>query len=223
MDKKINLNLISYIEEEIFPIYETFDKGHNLDHIISVIKRALLLANEFDDLDINIVYASSALHDIGIKVQRKNHAYYSKLFVEENKKLKEFFYEDQIKIIADAVEDHSTSKGVEPRTIYGKIVCDADKDDDLETSLLRAYDFTKKYYEDYTEQECIANVYNQLKFKFGKEGKVKFWINTKEQQEFLNKMKQLAANENLFYQYMNEIITKRHFQGDVDNVQKPNL
>ena len=220
MNKKINLNLLSYVEKEIFPIYETFDKGHDINHILAVIKRALSLAENFDDLDINVVYAAAALHDIGIKVQRKNHAYYSKLFVEENEKLKEFFNEDQIKIIADAVEDHSTSKGIEPRTIYGKIVCDADKDDDLETSLLRAYEFTKKYYEDYTEQECIANVYNQLKFKFGEEGKVKFWINTKEQQEFLDKMKQLASNENLFYQYMNEMIKKHPFQGDIDNVQK---
>ena len=94
------------------------------------------------------------------------------------------------------------------------------EDDDLETSLLRAYEFTKSYYKEYTEEECINNVYNQLNFKFGNEGKVRFWVNTKEQQEFLNKMKQLASDKDLFYQYMNEIIEKHPFQGDVGNVQK---
>ena len=221
MEKKINSDLIAYIETEIFPIYETFDKGHNLDHIKAVIKRALALAKEFDDLDINIVYAAAALHDIGIKVQRKNHAYYSKLFVEQDQNLKKFFTEDQIRIIAEAVEDHSTSKGIEPRTIYGKIVCDADKDDDLETSLFRAYEFTKRYYEDYTEKECIINVYEQLKFKFGEEGKVKFWINTKEQQEFLSKMKQLANDERMFRELMKEIIKKHPIEENGEYVQKP--
>ena len=220
MGKQLNTEMINYIEKEIFPIYETFDKGHDLSHINAVINRALILAKEFDDLNINIVYAAAALHDIGVKVQRKNHAYYSKIFVEEDNNLKKYFSDDEIEIIADAVEDHSTSKGIEPRSIYGKIICDADKDDDLETSLLRAYEFTKKYYEDYNEEECINNVYNQLKFKFGEEGKVKFWINTKEQQEFLNKMKSLASNKELFDSMMKEIIEKHPFKMENENVQK---
>lgn len=223
MKKQINPELINYIKTEIFPIYETFDKGHDLNHILAVISRALTLANHFDDLDLNIVYATAALHDIGIKVQRKNHAYYSKLFVEENQNLKTFFNEDEIKIIADAVEDHSTSRGIEPRTIYGKIVCDADKDDDLEISLLRAYEFTKNYYPEYTKEECINNVHNQLKFKFGEEGKVKFWVNTTEQQAFLNKMKQLANDEVMFQELMNAIIKKHPFEGDKEDVQKPRI
>ena len=53
MNKKLNPNLVSYIEKEIFPIYEAFDKGHDLNHIISVINRALSLANQFDDIEID--------------------------------------------------------------------------------------------------------------------------------------------------------------------------
>ena len=218
MEKTVNEELVSYIESEIFPIYNTFDKGHDLNHINAVIERALALAKKFDDLDIDIVYASAALHDIGIQVQRKNHAYYSRLFVENNKRLKEFFSDEDIKTIADAVEDHSTSKGIEPRTIYGKIVCDADKDDDLETSLLRAYEFTKNYFKDYTEEECISNVHDQLKFKFGEEGKVRFWVNTEEQQEFLKTMKKLAQDEEMFNELMKKIIQKEE-----ENVQKPKI
>lgn len=208
MNRKINQELINYIEEEIFPIYDTFDKGHDLNHIKAVIERALGLARNIEGININIVYVSAALHDIGIQVQRKNHALYSGLFVEQNQELRKFFGGEEITIIKEAVEDHSTSRGIEPRSIYGKIVCDADKDNDLETSLLRAYEFAKKYYPDYSEEECIKDVFEQLNLKFGVNGKVKFWINDEKQQEFLNLMRQLANNEEEFNDTIKSIINR---------------
>ena len=210
MSNRVNQELIKYIEEEIFPIYDTFDKGHDLNHIRAVIERALELAKNINGINISIVYASAALHDIGIQVQRKNHALYSGLFVEQNQKLGEFFNSEELKIIKEAVEDHSTSKGIEPRNIYGKIVCDADKDNDLETSLLRAYEFTKRYYPDYSEEECIRNVFEQLQFKFGENGKVRFWINDAKQQEFLERMRQLASNEDEFNNTIKRIINENN-------------
>lgn len=208
MSREIDKELIKYIEEEIFPIYDTFDKGHDLNHIKAVIERALGLAKNIAGINISIVYVSAALHDIGIQVQRKNHALYSGLFVEQNQELRKFFSEEEITTIKEAVEDHSTSRGIEPRSIYGKIVCDADKDDDFETSLLRAYEFTKKYYPDYSEEECIKNVFEQLNFKFGVNGKVKFWINDVKQQEFLNLMRKLANNEEEFNDTIKSIINR---------------
>ena len=43
--KNINPELISYVEANIFPIYNTFDKEHNLSHIKAVIERALKLTD----------------------------------------------------------------------------------------------------------------------------------------------------------------------------------
>ena len=114
-------------------------------------------------------------------------------------------------IIAQAVADHSTSRGIEPRSIYDKNVCDADKDDDLKTSLLRAYEYTKKYYPDFSEEECLENVYNQLVFKFGEEGKVKFWINSYNQKKFKQKMYELAMNKDLYFQTIYEILENKDF------------
>lgn len=207
----IKQNLKEFIENKIFPIYSTFDKGHDVDHITSVIQRALDLYAFLDDdsININLVYASAALHDIGIAVERKNHALHSQEFVMNCDELKEIFNEEEILIIAQAVADHSTSKGIEPRSIYGKIVCDADKDDDLEVSLLRAYEYTKKYYPDYSEEECLENVYEQLAFKFGKEGKVKFWINSDTQEEFKKKMYELATDKDLYNQTITEILERK--------------
>lgn len=76
----------------------------------------------------------------------------------------------------------------------------------MRTSLLRAYEYTKKYYPDFSEEECLENVYNQLVFKFGEEGKVKFWINSDNQEKFKQKMHELATNRELFFQTINEIL-----------------
>lgn len=212
MYKKVNPKLIEYMEKEIFPIYRTFDKGHDLKHIKSVITRAFELAEGIDNLDANLVYASAALHDIGIQVERKNHALHSAEFVRRNSKLKEFFSEDEIKIISEAVEDHSTSRGVEPRSIYGKIVCDADKDNNIEISLLRAYEFTKRYFPDYTVEECYKNVFEQLQYKFGTQGKVKYWINSQKQQDFMKSMHELAQDENKFNSFLTKVIKKNEIK-----------
>lgn len=208
--KTINPNLVDFMEREIFPIYETFDKDHNLDHIFAVIERAIHIYQSLDteELDINLVYAAAALHDIGVQVERKNHALHSSEFVLGCEALREFFNEEEIMIIANACEDHSTSKGIVPRTIYGKIVCDADKDNDVEISLLRAYEFTKKYFPDFTEEQCLDNVYDQLYLKFGPEGKVKFYVGAPEQAEFLARMQTLALNKELFLETIKEIIKK---------------
>lgn len=207
--KEINNKLIKFMEEKIFPIYDTFDKGHNLDHIFAVIERAINIYKSLDNekIDINLVYAAAALHDIGVQVERKNHAIHSSEFVMSCQELREFFNEEEITIIANACEDHSTSKGIVPRTIYGKIVCDADKDNNVDISLLRAYEFTKKYFPDFTEEQCLDNVYEQLYLKFGPEGKVKFYVGAPEQSDFLKTMQALALDKNLFKSKMKEIVT----------------
>lgn len=102
--KEINRELIKFMEEKIFPIYDTFDKGHNLDHIFAVIERAINIYKSLNnpEIDINVVYASAALHDIGVQVERKNHAIHSSEFVMECLELRNFFNEEEITIIANA-------------------------------------------------------------------------------------------------------------------------
>lgn len=212
MVNNINYELIKYIKDNIFPIYETFDNGHNVKHIISVIDRSIALAKTISNLDMNIVYAAAALHDIGIRESRDNHAYHSYNFVTKNENLKNFFSEEEILVIAEAVIDHSTSKGIEPRSIYGKIICDADKDDNIDESLLRALEFTEFYFPLYSKKECYRNVFVQLNKKYGTDGKVIFWINNEQQKKFLKQMKELANNE--------EVFMKKIIKLDISRIQK---
>ena len=55
--KEINKQLQQYIEEKIYPIYAENDSGHGIDHIKYVIKRSFEFANQFENIDLNMVYA----------------------------------------------------------------------------------------------------------------------------------------------------------------------
>ena len=207
----IRSEVVDFVYDKLYPIYATFDKGHDVNHIDAVIRRALELYEYLGDetLDINVLYAAAALHDIGIQVQRKGHAQYSQEYVLNCDDLKNLFTPEEIVLIGEAVADHSTSVGREPRSIYGKIVCDADKDDDLETSLLRAYEFSVAYNPDFSLQECLDDTYKHLQEKYGDEGKVKYWINSDKQCEFKEKMHSVALNRELFDQTMVGILKKQ--------------
>ena len=55
--------LIRYIETEIIPRYEHFDKAHNLSHVQTVIDESLALAKLYPQADERLVYTIAAYHD----------------------------------------------------------------------------------------------------------------------------------------------------------------
>lgn len=207
--KEVTPELVNYIETTYYPVYETFDHGHDVNHIEAVIERAFDIAGQVGDVDGNLVYAAAALHDIGIKDGREGHSTHSRKFVEQDENLERFFSKEEISILAEAVEDHSTSRGCEPRNIYGKIVCDADKDLDVETSLLRAYEFTVSYFPDKTEEEWADNVFNHLNYKFGENGIVRFWTGASQQHQFAEQMRKIAMDRSLFDEFLADALANR--------------
>ena len=62
----LNKELISYIENKIFPVYAKNDSGHDINHIKYVIKRSLIFANQFSNINYNMVYTIAAFHDIAV-------------------------------------------------------------------------------------------------------------------------------------------------------------
>ena len=80
---------------------------------VEVTSRSLELAKSLNDPTINldIVYAVAAYHDIGMVKGRENHAKHSHDYVLQDENLKQFFDSNEIQIIAEACEDHSTSSG----------------------------------------------------------------------------------------------------------------
>lgn len=164
-----------YIEREILPLYLHFDKAHSLDHAQQVIEQSLRLAEHYD-VDIDMVYTIAAYHDTGLSQGRENHHTVSAQIVAADPKLREWFSEEQIVTIMEAVEDHRASSKCAPRSIYGRIVAEADRCIDLITVIRRTIQFGLKHYPNLSPEQHFARCQEHLEEKYGREGYLRLWI-----------------------------------------------
>lgn len=209
MKNKINPEITAYIQSVILPKYQNFDKGHDIRHVTEVIKRSLNIVKSGKlRCSLNMVYAIAAFHDYGMKIARENHAEHSGVLLRQDAKLRQWFSEEEIETMATAVTEHSTSRNAEPQSIYGKIVCDADKDTDIETSLKRALEFSWSKFPHLSFEQHLESCYEHLKLKFGENGLVKFYIPCSINNEYLEKIKHLAANRELVIAKFKKIALK---------------
>jgi uncharacterized protein len=120
--------LKEYVKKEI-----ENDAAHDFEHVMRVLKNATMIARK-EKSDMVLITASVLLHDIISYPKSDPRSKNSSLeSAEESKKiLKKYdFTHDEIKIISDAIRDHSFSRGVVPQTVEGKILQDADRLDAL--------------------------------------------------------------------------------------------
>ena len=171
MDK----TLVEYIEGTVIPMYDRFDGGHGREHVRSVIEEAVRLAG-FYSVDLNMVYAAAAYHDTGLSVDRKTHHLESGRIIRSDKRLGEWFDPDQIEIIAQAAEDHRASSDHEPRTIYGKIIAEADRQIIPESIILRTVQYGFKHYPELDKEGHWARTCEHMAEKYDVGGYLKLWI-----------------------------------------------
>lgn len=172
---KIDHSLRKYIEEEIIPLYDSFDRAHRRDHVETVIEQSLLLASNYN-VDINMVYAVAAFHDVGLCKGREYHHIESANIVRGDKLLNTFFTAEEVGIIADAVEDHRASSKAAPRTLYGRIVAEADRVIDGDTILRRTVQYGLSHYPSLNREEHFNRACEHLEEKYADGGYLKLWI-----------------------------------------------
>lgn len=192
---KINAALRTYIEKEILPLYDTFDRAHQREHALTVIEQSLLLA-EYYDVDINMVYATAAFHDTGLQYGREQHHTASATIVRGDKRLKKFFSEESIETIAEAVEDHRASNKQEPRTIYGKIVAEADRVIDGKTIIRRTIQYGIAHYPQLNYEEHYTRACEHLQEKYARGGYLRLWIPQSPNAERLKNFQDLIEDKN---------------------------
>ena len=207
-----NKKLKEYIENNIFPEYKKNDLGHNLEHIKYVIDRSFKFASRVDNVNYDMVYTIAAYHDIGHHIDAKNHEKVSADILRKDKELKKYFNEEEIKIMAEAVEDHRASKSKEklkPRSVYGEIVSSADRNISIQDCLSRTYTYGKNLNPLASDEELFERAYDALNRKFGKEGYAKFYFKDKKYANFLKEIRALLANKenfcNVQRQYIKEL------------------
>ena len=206
---KISNALEEYIQNNIFPIYNKNDQGHNLEHIKYVINRSIKFADTIPDIDYNIVYTVAAYHDIGHHIDPKKHELISAEIMYADDKLKEFFNDEERIIIKEAIEDHRVSSNHEPRSIYGKIVSTADRNNTVEACLRRSYCYNKKLHPEFNDEQIFEDCHYHLNDKFGENGYAKFYFKDEEYEKFLTDIRDILANKDRFIEiqrrYINEL------------------
>ena len=196
--------LIDYIEAEILPRYDAFDKAHNRKHAITVLVKSLRLAQHYD-VSPAMVYTIAAFHDTGLVEGREQHHTASARIIREDKRLKELFTAEEIEIMADAVEDHRASSSKPPRTIYGKIVAEADRIIDSTTIMTRTIQYGLSHYPELSEEGHIERAVAHIKEKYGEGGYLKLWIPQSDNAARLQEFRTLISNEQLLIECLKRI------------------
>lgn len=186
--------LQEFVENEILPCYDSFDKGHQRDHAQSVIGQGLYLSG-FYDVDKALVYTACACHDLGLREDRKTHHLVSGRIIRTELPLDRWFSPSEIETIAQAAEDHRASAEHEPRTIYGKIVAEADRLIDAETVIRRTVQYGMSHYPEFDREGHWQRLVEHMAEKYAEGGYLKLWIPESPNAERLEKLRAIIRDK----------------------------
>ena len=205
----INPTLEKYIFEEIVPRYASFDAAHKEDHALTVISQALELLDGRDSwvaeqaavepfwltaVDRAMLLTAAACHDLGLVNGRERHHLDSGIIIRADQRLREWFTEEQIEVIAQAAEDHRASGKGAPRSIYGMLIAEADRVIDRETIIRRTIQFGLKHYPDLCREGQMERAREHLVEKYGRGGYLRLWIPWSSNASRLNALQDLIAD-----------------------------
>ena len=168
--------VLNYVEKEIIPRYDGFDKAHRRDHVRMVINQSMRIASHMPGLDMDMVYCIAAFHDTGLVNGRERHHVDSAEILRADRFVREHFSSAQIDTMADAVEDHRASGKSEPRTDYGRVVADADRFIDAETIIRRTVQYGLANYPELDLDGHLQRTIEHLENKYGRSGYLRIWL-----------------------------------------------
>lgn len=175
MKQQVSLDIMQFVETQILPRYTAFGESHGLRHVNRVIKNALKLAH-ITGADIDMVYVIAAYHDLGMSGPRAiHHITGGKILMADNR-LKRWFSKEQIAIMKEAVEDHRASSSRQPRSIYGKIVAEADRDIEAHEIFRRAILYAKENNPNVDKEQLWELFAHHMDEKYSVHGYIKLWI-----------------------------------------------
>lgn len=207
MQNQVDLTLMEFVEKQILPRYTAFGESHGLYHVTRVIKNSLELARMLG-ADINMTYTIAAYHDLGMEGHRAIHHITSGKILTADARLKKWFSPEQIKIMREAVEDHRASASHAPRSIYGKIVAEADRDIDIDTVFTRAIQFGIEHDPDKDKEWQFKRFDSHMEEKYSNNGYIKLWIPHSPNEKKLKELRDIIVNKELLRQYFDKIYDK---------------
>ena len=194
MVEEISNNIIKYVEEKIIPKYQNFDRAHNIGHAQAVIAESLHLAAYYD-VDINIVYVTAAYHDLGLQFGRETHHLESARIVRHDARLREWFDHEEIELIAEAVEDHRASNKHAPRSIYGRIVAEADRQIIPEEIIRRAVEYGLDKQPELNKEAQWLRMRDHMHEKYAEGGYLRLYIPESNNAQGLAALREIISDE----------------------------
>ncbi|MDY6377210.1 MAG: HD domain-containing protein [Bacteroidales bacterium] len=206
----VNPELEAFIEAEIIPEYKNFGRSHNVEHVRRVISNSLELAKFLGDgkLDEDMAYAIAAYHDLGMSGPREIHHITSGKMLMEDSRLRKWFSSEQIQVMKEAVEDHRASSDHAPRSVYGRIVAEADRDLEPDVVFTRAIEYGLEHYPELGKEAQWRRFAKHMDEKYSSNGYITLWIPGSPNERNLKQIRAVIADRNALRRTFNEIFDR---------------
>lgn len=204
MKNIVSLDLMSFIEGSILPRYVAFDGAHGMEHVMGVIRRSLEIAERLG-ADIDMVYVVAAYHDLGLEGPRAVHHLTGGKILASDVRLRRWFSAEQLRIMREAVEDHRASSSRAPRSIYGKIVAEADRDLEPMSVMRRTVQYGLSHYPEKTREEHWRRFEHHLSEKYSPSGYIRLWLPGTPNETKLKQLREYIADKALLQRLFDKI------------------
>lgn len=205
-------SLKEYVEQRIIPRYAHFDAAHGIDHVRTVIAQSLDLARHYP-VDPDMVYTVAAYHDTGLVAGRERHHLVSGELLAADAHLRRWFSEEQLATMRDAVEDHRASSAHTPRTLYGRIVAEADRCIDPETILRRTVQYGLAHCPAPDREAHFRRCVEHLENKYAEQGYIRLWIPESGNARKLEELRALIRDKERLRSLFDAIFTQESASG----------
>ena len=218
-----NKALEEYLKKEILPRYAAFDAAHGLDHATLVMEQSWKLADIVNQsaayvnpdgtktvVDKDMVLTIAAYHDTGLCEGRETHHLVSGRIIREDEALKQWFTAEEIESMAEAAEDHRASSKHAPRSIYGRILAEADRTIEPYDIIKRTVQFGLGHYPELDREGNWQRTLDHLHEKYAEGGYLKLWIPESPNGERLAALRAIIKDEPRLREIFDEIWEKLH-------------
>lgn len=206
----IYCELTEYVEQKIIPLYNTFDKAHDVSHVRMVIDESLDLAIKYS-VDESMAYVIAAYHDTGLCHGREIHHIVSGEILMNDKRLYDWFSQEDMLLMKEAVEDHRASSDHAPRSLYGCIIAEADRIIDTEITLRRTVQYGLQHNYAASREWHYLRFREHLMKKYAPGGYLKLWLPESKNASRLRELQAVIMNETELRQRFNTIFDQEFF------------
>lgn len=192
----VSLDLMQFVETQILPRYTAFGESHGLRHVLRVIRNTALLVR-VTGADEDMAYVVAAYHDLGMSGPRAVHHLTGGKILQADARLRRWFTPQQIKIMKEAVEDHRASASRQPRSIYGKIVAEADRDLEPSEIFRRCLQYGLENYPEKDKEGQWERFQQHMQEKYSRHGYIRLWIPHSPNEQYLAQLHHIIETPRL--------------------------